>query len=85
MIGANDAKYIEREFNTVLSETDLVNLPRYAMYLKLMINGANSIPFNAETLPVKTERYSNNRDVIKFSINRYAKKEAEAGNRNYYF
>jgi len=48
-IGANDAEYLEKEFYPVFDKTDLVNLPRYSMYIKLMIDGATSKPFSAST------------------------------------
>ena len=49
-VGATDAEYMAKEFYPVFSQDDLVNLPRYAMYLKLMIDGAASQPFSAITI-----------------------------------
>ena len=59
-IGATDAHYLAKEFHPVFTETDLVNLPRYSMYLKLMIDGAISQPFSADSSPIrhKKELYS---------------------------
>jgi hypothetical protein len=51
-IGAEDAKYLAREFYPVFNESDLVNLPNHHIYLKLMIDGVTSRPFSAITLPV---------------------------------
>ena len=48
-VGATDAEYLVREFYPVFTEEDLVNLPKYRMYLKLMIDGATSKAFSAET------------------------------------
>ncbi|WP_161499208.1 type IV secretory system conjugative DNA transfer family protein [Flavipsychrobacter stenotrophus] len=45
-IGANDAEYLAKEFYPTFTQDDLVNLPRYAMYLKLMIDGTVSQPFS---------------------------------------
>jgi hypothetical protein len=50
-VGAEDAEYLAREFDPVFSEEDLVNMPRYSMYLKLMIDGTSSQPFSANTIP----------------------------------
>ncbi|MEW8089546.1 MAG: hypothetical protein AB2784_07955 [Candidatus Thiodiazotropha endolucinida] len=50
-LGARDAPHLAREFDPVFSATDLVNLPNYAIYLKLMIDGTPSRPFSATTLP----------------------------------
>ena len=46
-VGATDAEILAKEFFPVFEAIDLVNLPRYTMYLKLMIDGASSMPFSA--------------------------------------
>jgi type IV secretory pathway TraG/TraD family ATPase VirD4 len=48
-VGAEDAPYLSREFTGVFDETDLVQLPNYHIYLKLMIDGTPSMPFSAVT------------------------------------
>ena len=48
-VGANDAELLAKEFYPVFEAIDLVHLPRYSMYLKLMIDGATSLPFSAES------------------------------------
>lgn len=49
-VGAADAELLSKEFHPVFSEEDLVHLPRYSMCLKLMIDGATSVPFSACSL-----------------------------------
>jgi type IV secretory pathway TraG/TraD family ATPase VirD4 len=49
-LGAEDAPYLAREFNETFNETDLVQLPNYHVYLKLMIAGTPSLPFSAITV-----------------------------------
>lgn len=53
-VGAADAKVLEQELAPVFAEDDLISLPRYAIYIKLMIDGATSRPFSAvtNTLPL---------------------------------
>ena len=46
-VGATDAEILAKEFYPVFEAIDLVNLPRYTIYLKLMIDGASSMPFSA--------------------------------------
>lgn len=48
-IGAKDALALEPEFAPTLSANDLVNLPQYSIYLKLLIDGTTSQPFSANT------------------------------------
>jgi type IV secretory pathway TraG/TraD family ATPase VirD4 len=49
-VGAEDAPYLSREFTEVFDEIDLVQLPNYHIYLKLMIDGTPSMPFSAVTI-----------------------------------
>ena len=49
--GADDAEFLEKEFEPEFTPQDVVNLPNYKIYLKLMIDGITSRPFSAKTLP----------------------------------
>jgi len=51
-VGATDAEYMAREFYPVFAENDLVHLPQYAMYLKLMIDGNVSETFSAISIKI---------------------------------
>lgn len=55
-VGAEDAEYLAKEFFPVFSEIDFVSLPRFSIYLKLMIDGATSKPFSAQSLTKKSQR-----------------------------
>ncbi len=86
-VGADDAEYLEKEFMPEFASNDLVNLPKYCIDLKLMIDGLTSSAFSAETLPpipkieesnrdkiirVSRERYSISRKVVEEKINKWA-------------
>jgi hypothetical protein len=49
-VGTADAELLAREFYPEFAEADLVCLPNYQIYLKLMVDGAVTRPFSAETL-----------------------------------
>jgi hypothetical protein len=49
-LGLGDAEILESAFQPEVSATDLISLPNYHIYLKLMIGGVVSRPFSAETL-----------------------------------
>ncbi len=49
--GAEDTKYLEKEFDPEFTPSDIVNLPNYKIYLKLMVDGMTSRPFSAKTIP----------------------------------
>ena len=50
-LGPGDATYLEKEFLPKFDRYDLIRLPNYEIYLKLMIDGSPSKPFSATTLP----------------------------------
>jgi hypothetical protein len=77
-IGAADAEFLENEFMPLFTENDLVNIPKYTILLKLMINGVASDPFTAETLsPATYSRTDSTQKVIRVSRERYANPVAE--------
>ncbi|APO49718.1 type IV secretion system DNA-binding domain-containing protein [Bradyrhizobium diazoefficiens] len=57
-VGSEDATYLTREFQERFEEVDLLQLPNYRIYLKLMIDGMPSSPFSAMTLRPKTNGIS---------------------------
>lgn len=50
-VGAHDAEFLSQEFYPPFTSEDLINLPRYHIYIKLMIDGTASEPFSAVTIP----------------------------------
>jgi hypothetical protein len=50
-VGLEDAKFLAEEFYPKFSQEDLINLPCYSIYLKLMIEGKTSKPFSGDSLP----------------------------------
>ncbi len=86
-VGAADAEFLEKEFEPVFTMNDLVNLGKYNIYLKLMIDGVAGDAFSATTLPpnqvkeksnfekiikVSRERYANKREVVEDKISRWS-------------
>ncbi len=76
-VGAADAEELVKEFTPIFTEEDLVNLAKYEMYLKLMVDGIASDPFSARGLPplAEMEKTGNTEKVIVVSRERYAKKK----------
>ena len=64
-VGADDADFLEKEMEPEFTAQDLVSLPNYHIYLKLMIDGITSRPFSASTLPpIKIDRSLGVKDKI---------------------
>jgi len=49
-LGLTDARLLEKEFEPELLAIDLVGLPNYHIYLKLLTDGVASRPFSAEAI-----------------------------------
>lgn len=73
-IGQSDAEVLAKEFAPVFSESDLIHLPRYSMYLKLMIDGATSKPFSATTKNIEPRGISYKKECIEASRKIYGRK-----------
>jgi CxxC-x17-CxxC domain-containing protein len=87
-VGAMDAEILEKEFEPSFYATDLVNLAKYHVYLKLMIDGVATTPFSAGTIPpidisdtsvsvdkvirVSRERYGSKREEVEEKISRWS-------------
>ncbi len=73
-VGAGDAEFLEQEFIPEFTILDLVNLPNYHIYLRLLIDGITSRPFSAGTLsPMEMSETTGSREkIINVSRERYA-------------
>lgn len=71
-VGSTDAEILAKEFIPTFIEEDLINLPKFHIYLKLMIDGIASRPFSALTLPPIAQTTHSTERVIKVSRERYA-------------
>jgi len=85
-VGAGDAEALAKEFAPTFIEEDIINLSKYEIYLKLMIDGVASTPFSAKTLPpiakfmgsrknvvnVSRERYTVKREAVEEKVNRWS-------------
>jgi CxxC-x17-CxxC domain-containing protein len=77
--GAEDAEFLEKEFQPQFMATDLVNIPNYNICLRLMIDGVMREPFSAQVLPPiqlpGTEKHKEK--VIQHSRERHGVKRKE--------
>jgi len=71
-VGGADATFMETEFAPTFTPEDLVNLAKYQIYLKLMVDGVATVPFSADTLSPIAQRTGSKEKVIAVSRERYA-------------
>lgn len=72
-VGPRDADFLVKEFTPFLSASDLINLGKHEMAIKLSIDVAQSKPFTAKSFLApfpQTEMYS---EVVEYSRSTYAK------------
>lgn len=50
-IGVEDAEFMEKQFQPVFSLYDLINLPRFQAYVRLLIDNTVARPFHMQTFP----------------------------------
>lgn len=75
-VGAEDAEFLEKEFIPEFTAQDFVNLDKYNIYLKLMIDGIAGSPFSAGTFPpIQKLEQSNREKIIMASRERYGTKK----------
>ncbi len=77
-VGAEDAEFLEKEFEPEFMANDLVNLPKYTIYVKLMIDGIVSRAFSAGTLaPHTPPERSYIEEIVTLSREKYARPQKE--------
>lgn len=93
-IGSDDAEVFSLQFEEMVTPKDILSLPKYHAYGRLMIDGMPSKPFSIQTLPppefeqddgrvevlrrLSRERYSEKRAVVEEKIVKWSASAAEA-------
>lgn len=75
-IGSDDAEELSMQFEEMVLPKDILSLPKYHAYMRLMIDGIPSKPFSVSTLPPPQPEADESRvDLIrKLSRERYTEK-----------
>jgi len=76
-VGADDAKYLAIQFDPIFSETDLVNIDNFNAYLKLLVEGKTTKPFNIRTFPPVKGDKEKARIIQNLSRLKYGKQKEE--------
>ena len=93
-VGSDDAEVLSLQFEEAVTAKDILSLPKYHAYVRLMIDGVPSKPFSVTTLPrphiavdqkrldtlrkLSRERYCEKRGVVEEKIMKWAASAAEA-------
>lgn len=80
-VGAPDGLMLEPEMAPRFLVEDIINLPKFQIYLKLMIDGVASAPFSAATLSPIARITESEPKVIRVSRERYARDRQDVEDR----
>lgn len=75
-VGGTDAQFLVKEFEPVFDANDLVNLDRYTIYIKMLIEGIAPPAFSAKTLPPVQQLTGNSEKIIQYTHEHYASSRA---------
>ncbi|QQG46346.1 MAG: type IV secretion system DNA-binding domain-containing protein [Candidatus Niyogibacteria bacterium] len=76
-IGADDAEFMEKQFEPVFGARDLMNIENFNCYLKLLVRGQTIKPFNIKIMPRETGNETSAVLLKKLSANKYGRPIAE--------
>ncbi|MFA4996230.1 MAG: type IV secretion system DNA-binding domain-containing protein [Patescibacteria group bacterium] len=71
-VGGADADFLVKEFEPVFDANDMVNLDKYNIYIKLLIDGISSPAFSAKTLPPVQKLTGNVEKIVNQSHEKYS-------------
>jgi hypothetical protein len=67
-VGVTDASYLQREFQPVFSEADLINVERFHVYMKTIVNNEPVPPFSVDLTKDITQLKSQANDKLAETI-----------------
>lgn len=77
-VGAEDADLLTKEFGQVIGANDLMGLPNYHAFVRLLVQGEVSAPFDIQTLaPPRREGASHAKEIRQLSRTKYGRPRAE--------
>ena len=76
-VGGTDADYLVKEYEPVFEANDLVNLDKFNIYIKLLVDGVSAPAFSARTLPPRLQVTGNSEKIIDLSHKKYSATRAD--------
>ncbi len=76
-IGVDDAEYLKKYFEPVFTAADLININNFNAYVKLMISGQTSVPFNIKTFAPHIGNFKKLEVLKEYSHLKYGKPRQE--------
>ncbi len=76
-VGAQDAEFLVKQFEPVFKTQDLLNIDNFNAYVKMLINGQTSSPFNIKTLPAEKGKDEVMAELKNLSREKFGRPRAE--------
>jgi hypothetical protein len=76
-VGNEDAQALEAQFAPVFQANDLMNIPNYSAFMRVLANGVPAKPFSVATMPPTETDFSKVANLIAQSYERYGRPRAE--------
>ena len=76
-LGADDAEFLEKQFEPEFSRFDLVNLDNFSLIIKMMINNKVSSPFKVEIILPEKGNPAIGESIKKLSKLKYSRSKSE--------
>ncbi|MEK9194554.1 MAG: TraM recognition domain-containing protein, partial [Patescibacteria group bacterium] len=76
-VGAQDSEFLLKQFVPVFTEEDLVNIDNFNSYVKLLVNGETTKPFNIRTMKSKIGEMTTALHLKKLSREKYGRPREE--------
>jgi hypothetical protein len=72
-VGTEDAEFLEKQFTPVFEAIDIMNIPNYQAYLRVLARGVPTKPFSVKTLPFRDIDRTSVEQVKRVSYAKYAR------------
>ncbi len=76
-VGTEDAQFLEQQYAPVFSAKDIMNVPNYNAFLRILVNGVPTKPFSMATMPPIVSDPNIVARMIEESAARYGRPRAE--------
>ncbi|MDP2736094.1 MAG: hypothetical protein Q8P12_07925, partial [bacterium] len=76
-VGAEDAVVLEKEFDPIFKERDIINLGVREFYVKMSVQGEIREPFSARTMDVPKETKDLSKEILNLSRQKYCMKQED--------
>jgi hypothetical protein len=76
-VGSEDAQFLEHQFSPIFNANDLMNVPNYNAFVRILANGVPTKPFSIATMPPPENNLAHIQSLIEQSTLRYGRPRAE--------